>query len=803
MFAKSKKAENSWSFADLVKDVPIPEKHAGTLRAKQLDMVGKMAIIMVLSNLVNCAIILMAFSDSSADKMLVIWGFSVVFVNGATFLMQIRSRAFVRKRRSQRAVDRYARGASINGLVWAIAPIIVMNVTDNQGQMIMGIILAGMMFAGAFLLSRLPDAAFSFIVPVAIGTVISMQFQQNPEYHFVSVMVLMYVGILMLAVRWSHRQFVSQHLNEAAVQEQSQLIGLLLRDFEESTSDWLWQTDSKGLLQDIPLILTGEEERDQTKILRIGADFVSLFEASEALNVLESSLSRRQGFRDLVLEVTDGEQMQWWSVTGKPIFEGESFRGFRGVATDVTQSKEIEDRIAYMAHFDGLTGLPNRMNNQEHLEKAARRPVETGRERALIWLDLDNFKWVNDTLGHPAGDELLRQVAERISVMCDDADHVARLGGDEFAMIVEREEGDLEPYLDELCARLSEPYDIWGSTANCTCSIGVRMFDNFTTDARVLLKHADLALYQAKKLGKANWCRFTADLEETARARLQVEADLNQALDQNELRVFFQPLVDATTHEMVGAETLLRWQHPKRGLVFPGEFIEHAEGNGLITRMGDWVIRAALEEASRLPEHVKVSVNISPLQIHSASLVTTIVNAIAANNFDASRLELEITESVLMSDTEFTLKRLHQLKELGCRIALDDFGTGFSSLSYLRSFPFDKIKIDKSFVTDLENRADSRAITIATLNLARSLGMRCTAEGVETRYQADFLRDNGCDELQGFFISRAQPLEKLSHIVDVEPAQPVVTNDVERISNVETSVSTGPKLVAGNDLKTG
>lgn len=804
MFAKSKKIENSGSFADLIKDVPIPEKHASTLRAKQLDMVGKMAIVMVLANLVNCAVILMAFSDSSADKMLVIWGFSIVFVNGATFLMQIRSRAQVRKRRSQRSIDRYARGASINGLVWAIAPIIVMNVTDPHGQMIMGIILAGMMFAGAFLLSRLPDAAFSFIVPVAIGTVISMQFQQNPEYHFVSVLVLMYVGVLMLAVRWSHRQFVTQHLNEAAVQEQSQLIGLLLRDFEESTSDWLWQTDAKGLLQDIPLILTGDEARDQTSILKVGTDFVGLFEGSEVLTVLESALTRRQAFRDLVVEIVDGDQEQWWSITGKPIFEGEKYRGFRGVATDVTQSKEIEDRIAYMAHFDGLTGLPNRMNNQEHLEKAARRPVEAGRERALIWLDLDNFKWVNDTLGHPAGDELLRQVAGRIGVLCEDGDHVARLGGDEFAMIVERIEGELEPFLDQLCARLSEPYDVWGSTANCTCSIGMRMFDNFTTDSRILLKHADLALYQAKNLGKANWCRFTPDLEDRARARLQVEADLNQALDNDELRVYFQPLVDATTHEMVGVETLLRWHHPKRGLVFPGEFIEHAEGNGLITRMGDWVIRAAMEEAKRLPEHVKISVNISPLQIHSASLMTTIVNAIAANGIDASRLELEITESVLMSDTEFTLMRLHQLKDLGCRIALDDFGTGFSSLSYLRSFPFDKIKIDKSFVSDLEHRSDSRAIAIATLNLARSLGMRCTAEGVETRYQADFLRDNGCDELQGFFISRAQPLDKLSHIIDIAPREVPSETSVERLNRPSVKENdAGLKLVEPSDLKTG
>jgi diguanylate cyclase (GGDEF)-like protein len=775
---KSSRTTNNWSFADLVRELPVPEKHAGQLRARQLEMVGKMSVVLVLANLLNGAIVMMSFNDSAAGNMLAIWGFALVFASGVAFLAHVRSRKmYGRTHRSERALERYARGASINGLIWAVAPIIVMNIEDSHGQMVMGIVLSGVMFGGAFLLSRIPDAAFSFIVPVAIGMVIAMQFQQDPAYHFISILALVYLGVLMLAVRWAHRQFVEQHLSEAAVQEQSQLIGLLLRDFEESTSDWLWQTDKAGVLEDIPLVMQGD--KNQFDMMAQGVELSELFEAGEAQKALEASLNRRQGFRDIVLKISAGDEERWWSVTGKPIFEEDLFTGFRGVASDVTQSKEIEDRVAHMAHYDGLTGLPNRMTMQEKLEKSTREPVEAGFERALLWLDLDNFKWVNDTLGHPAGDELLQLVAKRLNDACFSTDMIARLSGDEFVLIVEREQDLLEPFLDELSEIMSQPYDVWGSTVVCSASIGVRQFDMFATDARVLLKHADLALYQAKKLGKSNWCRFTADLDEKARAKLQIEADLNRALDNNELRVFFQPLVDATSHKMVGVETLIRWQHPKRGLVFPGEFIEHAETNGLITRMGDWVIRAALSEARKLPDDVKISVNISPLQIHSASLVTTIVNALATNQIDPNRVELEITESVLMSDTDFTLKRLHQLKELGLRIALDDFGTGFSSLSYLRSFPFDKIKIDKCFVSDIESRADSKAITIATLNLASSLGMRCTAEGVETGYQADFLRDNGCDELQGYFISKAQPLEKLAHLVELKSVPETVVSSVE------------------------
>jgi EAL domain-containing protein (putative c-di-GMP-specific phosphodiesterase class I) len=243
---------------------------------------------------------------------------------------------------------------------------------------------------------------------------------------------------------------------------------------------------------------------------------------------------------------------------------------------------------------------------------------------------------------------------------------------------------------------------------------------------------------------------------------------LQRAIENDELVVYFQPQVDAQTRQLVGCEALLRWVHPTKGLIYPAEFIEAAEDCGLITRLGDWVIRAALENAKQFPEHVRIAVNISPLQVHSANLFPTIVQALARNQLDPSRLDLEITESVLMTDTDFTIDRLHQLKELGVRISLDDFGTGFSSLSYLRNFPFDKIKIDKSFISDMETSEDSRAITVATLGLAKALGLRCTAEGVETEFQSKFLSEHGCDELQGYFISRAQPFEKLKHFVDME-----------------------------------
>jgi diguanylate cyclase (GGDEF)-like protein len=756
------------SLGRLVRPVAIPEKHSASLRLKQLDGFGNLFVVMVLLNLLNIAVVLISFIQSSVGVVLALWGYCLILASGYAFLRHLRNRKKdPQLRGSARELDGVARTAFVNGMFWSAAPLLVMGVVDPQGQMVMGIVMAGMMFAGAFLLARIPEAAFSFVLPAATGVILSMLFQQGAAYQLVAVMTTVYLGGLVFAVRWSYVQFSEQHLSEAAVQEQSQLIGLLLRDFEESTSDWLWQTNAAGRLEDIPLVL--DTSADTANFMTKGETLTSLFEASESRTILETALSRRNGFRDVVLRVAGapGEEC-WVSLTGKPIFEASEFRGFRGVAADITQSKQIEDRMAHMAHYDGLTGLPNRVTMQEHLEKLLRKPPVPGMMCALIWMDLDNFKWVNDTLGHPAGDELLRQVAARINEVSDPSDMVARLGGDEFALIVERPVGGgLEAFLGALLEHMRTPYNVWGSTAHCAASFGVRIIDPYSTDSRQILKHADLALYDAKKTGKAQWCMFTSQLEAKAQTRMRTESELEQAIERDELRVYFQPLVDAHTHKVVGAETLLRWEHPTRGIVFPDEFIEVAEDNGLITRMGEWVIRAALAEAARLPDHIKVAVNISPLQIHSASLVSTIVNALAANAIAPSRLELEITESVLMNDTEFTLKRLHQIKALGVRIALDDFGTGYSSLSYLRAFPFDKIKIDKSFVKDIETREDSRAITMATLNLARSLGMRCTAEGVETLYQAEFLRDHGCDELQGYFISRAQPMDKLSHLVDV------------------------------------
>jgi len=756
------------SLASVLGPVLVPIGLRDKLRSAQINAIDKLGLLVVLTNLLSAILILSIFSRDDS-RGLGLWGSGMCFACAVHFFQSMNAAQRLEGAdHGSRAVRGYTAGAFLFGVLWSIIPAIYLPGADDFTKMATATIVSCMIFGGGFILSRLPQAAFAFFVPISIGMVVGLFQLNDPRTPYLNVMVVIYSAVIAVAVRWNFTLFTRQFLSEAEINQQRSLIGLLLRDFEATSSDWLWQTDDDGILVNLPLPIDGA--KTGYDIMEVGSELISLFDANEARNVLALSIVRKQSFRDLVLLVRTGDERRWWSLSGKPVYVDGTYAGFRGVASDVTQSKQIEDRIAFMAHYDGLTGLPNRMTFHEELEKIVVTQPTRKSVRAVLWMDLDNFKWVNDTLGHPAGDELLCQFAARLSDICTVEDVIARLGGDEFALIVERHDrSELRAFLDRLVDRMARPYEIHGSMANCSASVGVRVIDESDIDVQIVLSHADMALYRAKKSRKGTWCEFSPEMEERARARRVIEADLHSAVETGQLHLKFQPIVSASTREIVSLETLMRWDHPMRGPIMPSDFIEHAEDCGLINRIGEWAIREALNQARQLPPSIGVSVNISPLQLHSSKLISTIVNALAHSGIDPSRLDMEITETVLMSDSEFVLERLNQLKRIGLKISLDDFGTGFSSLSYLRAFPFDKLKIDKCFVSDLEHNEDSRAITRATLNLAQSLGIRCTAEGVETESQAKFLVEHGCDELQGFLISRAKPLGQLEGIVLVAP----------------------------------
>jgi diguanylate cyclase (GGDEF)-like protein len=441
-----------------------------------------------------------------------------------------------------------------------------------------------------------------------------------------------------------------------------------------------------------------------------------------------------------------------------------ALRGGGYVATheDVTEAMRAETRISHMAGHDALTNLPNRVLFREKLQEALRR-VSLRERAAVLYIDLDHFKEVNDTLGHPAGDALLSTVANRLRDCVNPTDTIARLGGDEFAIV--QVSTDQPSAAAQLAHRVIEvvrkPCDLDGNQVVIDASIGIALAPEHGNDPDKLLKNADMALYRAKSNGRGLHCFFESAMDTTMQARRRLEIGLRRAIAQEEFELHYQPLVNLRDNSVTGFEALLRWRDPDKGMVSPAEFIPLAEETGLIVPIGAWVIRRACADAATWPGNLRVAVNLSAVQFKGRDLITVIFGALAASQLLASRLELEITESVLLNNNEATLAMLHQLRDFGVRVSMDDFGTGYSSLSYLRSFPFDKIKIDQSFIRDLGDSDDSLAIVRAVIGLGAALGMTITAEGVETSEQLDCLRREGCTEAQGFLLSRPRPLAQL------------------------------------------
>ncbi|WFU24892.1 EAL domain-containing protein [Bradyrhizobium sp. CB1717] len=451
-------------------------------------------------------------------------------------------------------------------------------------------------------------------------------------------------------------------------------------------------------------------------------------------------------------------------VTRQPMAGG----GWVATHLDVTEQRRSEAKITHMAQHDALTDLPNRVLLRERMEHAIAVTRNGGLDLAVLMLDLDRFKEVNDTLGHPAGDALLRAVAARLRECVTETALIARLGGDEFAVIdyVTNPAVEAAALAENIRKALCEPFDLGDHRVTVGTSIGIAIAPRDGNDSDVILKSADLALYSAKSGGRGAFRFFEPELDELMHARRNLERDMRAALAGRQFELHYQPFVNAATGKTCGFEALLRWHHPQRGMVLPGEFIPLAEETGLIVPLGEWVLRTACAEAATWPAHVRIAINLSPAQFRSKELVPVIVGALASSGLAPHRLELEVTETVIMHDSEAVFAVLAELRELGVRIALDDFGTGYSSLSFLQRFPFDKVKIDRSFVGELSSpRAEARHLARAVVRFAVSLGKTTTAEGVETKEQLDILREEGCGETQGYYFSRPMPASDVARML--------------------------------------
>ena len=479
---------------------------------------------------------------------------------------------------------------------------------------------------------------------------------------------------------------------------------------------------------------------------------------NEALQQIDGSHYSGRNWRHLK---ADGSEIEVMTYGRRVAFDGRD--AFMVAVVDVTERRKAEARIAHMAHHDGLTNLANRELFQERLREA----LEGDRAIAVLCIDLDLFKNVNDSLGHPIGDRLLKLVAERLRSQVRGNNLAARLGGDEFAVILSSDvsPNETSDFAAKLIKMLSAAYEIDGNEVIIGASIGIALSPGDGDTSEELMRNADLALYRAKEDGGGVHRFFEREMDRQAQKRRDMELDLRRAFANGEFELHYQPLVDIATDRIDGFESLLRWRHPDKGMISPAEFIPVAEDIGLIVSIGEWVLREACSEAVKWPAGVKVAVNLSPVQFRSRNLVQVVISALANSGLSPKRLELEITESLFLAETEANLAILHQLRGLGVSISMDDFGTGYSSLSYLRSFPFDKIKIDRSFVKDLAKRSDCVAIVRAISGLGRSLNITTTAEGVETMDQLDWLRAEGCNQVQGFLFSAAKPASEIEQLL--------------------------------------
>lgn len=560
---------------------------------------------------------------------------------------------------------------------------------------------------------------------------------------------------------------------------------LLLQNFEESGRGWFWSTDADGRVTYLSDSI-GDKLGATTDSL-LGRDFIELFlkpdEVEDRQRTLPWVLMRQSKFDDLALQAAGTENQIWWAVSGRPYHHANGdFAGYRGSGTDITEQRQASKDNDRLATYDALTGLLNRHRMAKLLESTLSAFQLQKRACSIMLIDLDRFKQVNDTLGHPAGDALLKQVAERLIKVVGDKEKVSRLGGDEFQIILQDEDdrGTLGDMADRIIRSLSHPYSIDGSRCIIGASVGIAVSPFDGQSSEELVRNADLALYAAKGGGRGRFRFYSSDLLQAAEDRRVLEEDLRDALEKGQMWLAYQPVVNAQTNIVTGFEALIRWNHPERGNISPALFIPIAEEANLIGELGEWVLFKACQEAARWPGKMKVAVNVSPVQFANDMLPKLIENALSQSGLAPGRLELEITEGVFLQDGDDTDKMFQRLKALGVRLALDDFGTGYSSLGYLRTAPFDKIKIDQSFVRGAtEPGSRNGAIITAIVALAEALGMETTAEGIESLDQLDLIRSLHVSHVQGYVYSQPVANEELLAKCDagdweITPAGPAV-----------------------------
>ncbi len=620
----------------------------------------------------------------------------------------------------------------------------------------------GSLLVAASAVAIVRPAFFAFAGATALGGAIGIA-----SWPF-AVAGFVFLGLLIVMMREDIRhQRRATRARRLSVSDQQRALNLM-RDFERAGRGWFWETDRHGQL--VYISPTVAARLDRTPADLVGRPFTDIIrkrignDESEE-RTLGFSLSSRTPFKELTVQAAVVGEERWWSISGQPISNAlGNFQGFRGSGTDLTDKKRSEREINQLARYDTLTGLANRRHITDLLERALKSHIGQPQPCALLLMDLDRFKAVNDTLGHPVGDQLLQQVAGRLTQIVGDKGQVGRLGGDEFQIVVPQlsQPEKLAGIANAILLSLAKPFSIEGEQVRVGSSIGIAVSDGQGVSASALVRNADLALYAAKDAGRGVY-RFYADaMHNQASERKAIEDALRDALVKDELRLLYQPIVDVGSERITGFEALIRWHHATEGMISPSKFIPIAEESNLIVPIGEWIIRTACASIALLGPGYRVAVNVSPRQFANEKLPATILSAVSAAGIRPEQLELEITEGVFLDESSENLAMFQKLKRTGIRLALDDFGTGYSALGYLKKAPFDKIKIDQSFVLGAADPSSMNAAIISSIvGLATALNMETTAEGVETHDDLALIRGLGCSHVQGYIYGRPMELAEV------------------------------------------
>jgi diguanylate cyclase (GGDEF)-like protein/PAS domain S-box-containing protein len=739
------------------------ETESSPLRDVQLISRAQLAPFFAAANVVAALMMAANLLNAVSPALLLPWLGAVGVAN--FFAMQMaRTQSISCVGRSGRRVPMWLMvgEALARAAVWLSLPLYTFTSLDPATQVIAASVMAGLGI-GALGLVVVPPCATAWLVAFTGGLAGALFLGRHtvPFQHMLSIIFTLGVAIfgVLTVARWAFHQLKTN----ADVGSQSESASLLLQEYEQRGVGWLWAVDADNRVTYISSRMSTLLGKPASQL--IGHSLPALLGGHAELGRV---LLERKAFNALEMELGTPRGPRWISIAGDPIVDTAGrFEGFRGVGSDITEIRQTQERLTHLANVDVLSGLPNRGRVRQLLGDSLRAATAGNVPCAIMFLDLDGFKPVNDTFGHPKGDAVLRAVAKRLVDEVASDGHVGRMGGDEFAIVVTDAQSrkKVEQLADRIIRAIKEPYMIDQTEIRIGVSIGCAFgpIDGATVDDLIL--KADLALYQAKDAGRGCARYFSSELQSEQEDRVRLESDLRSAIASKHFQLFYQPLINAKTQKLVGFEALIRWNHPQRGFVPPNVFIPVAEDTGLMPVIGEWVIDEACRAAASWPDPITVALNISPKQIALPNLPNLVSEALGRHKLPGNRLELEVTEGVFLGDNGSTLDVLKRLRALGVGIALDDFGTGYSSIGYLNKAVFHKLKIDGSFVREAGSRPENVAIIQSIVQLAKSFRMSITAEGVETAEDFERMRDLGCDIIQGYLFGKPLAYERANQMV--------------------------------------